>query len=616
MNLRSGGLSLRSRLTLALVGIAVVFLLGSLASIAAVTRLGGSVGTILRENYASVVAANDMNESLERLDSAALFAATGQVEMGRAMMAQHRPLFESALEREEGNVTLPGERELAAQVRAGYASYVAATDRLLATPESLATGGYFRELLPRFNRLRTDVQAIRQLNQDAMLAADRRAHQAARDTTRAALLSGALALALASGLVFWLPRALVRPVAALRDAVVRMGEGLTSGDLTGEVERPAVAELVPLADAFNAMLARLHAYRESSLGELLAAQDLAHTAIASLIDPVMVVGPEGSVRLANEAAGRAFDITEGLPRAELVARLPEGLLASADQAAQQGQPVLPGSLSQAVRQPGVDGERFFLVRATPLSSSAEPAGQSVLVVAQDVTRLHHIDELKSNVVATVSHEFKTPLTSLRMATHLLLQPSLGPLTEAQQELVTTACDDTERLRLLVEKFLDLTRIEAEAGALRRIAVSPDRLLASVVDAHQSLANARGVELGVVSGQEGDVVLDPDKMGMALSNLVVNALQHTPSGGHVRVEAQREDRHLVLRVSDTGEGIETEDLPRIFERFHRGSGVVEDHHRLGLGLSITREVVRQHGGEVVVESRRGHGATFTLTIPVE
>src|SRR5262249_36641651 len=143
-----------------------------------------------------------------------------------------------------------------------------------------------------------------------------------------------------------------------------------------------------------------------------------------------------------------------------------------------GKPVLPRSLSEAMLWRAPDGEKYYLVRAAPLRSAPNEA-PSAIVVAQDVTRFRRIDELKSDMVATVSHQFKTPLTSLRMATHLLLEPATGSLTEPQRELVTTARDDTERLRTMVEDLLDVVRIEAEAGALHRVPVEPFGLLCEV-----------------------------------------------------------------------------------------------------------------------------------------
>jgi two-component system, NtrC family, sensor histidine kinase KinB len=604
--------SLRARFTLAIVALAGVLLALSLVAVGSLRRLGGAVGTILQENYASVIACGDMNEALERLDSAALFATTGQRQIARPMLDRHRADFEQALAREAGNLTLPGEGARVAAVSASYRDYVAAVDRVLASSNDRDSDGYFRELLPRFYRLKGDIQTISRMNQAQMEWADRNAQLTARSSIQLTLAASVLALLLAGSLAIWLPRVIVEPISALRGAAQRIGEG----NLDMHVATLDVAELVPLAEAFNVMLSRLRAYRESSLGELLAARDLAHTTIACLLDPVMVFRRGGDILLVNDAATRAFGLREGTAE-ELRAAdvtVPEKIREDVEQVLASGEPVLPSSFSEAMHHPGGEGERHFLVRAAPLAEGAE--SRSALVVAQDVTRFRRIDELKSSVVATVSHELKTPLTSLRMATHMLLEPERGPLTEAQRELCTIARDDTERLRLLVDEFLDLTRIEAEAGALRRVPSSPGWLLGSVASAHRSMAEGKGVSLEVTTDAcQGSVELDPDKMSIALANLVANAIEHTQPGGLVSLGASLDAGRLRLVVSDAGEGIRPEDVPHIFERFRRGSEVGRDVRHLGLGLAITREIVQQHGGDVAVESARGGGTKFTITIPV-
>src|SRR6202012_5562589 len=133
------------------------------------------------------------------------------------------------------------------------------------------------------------------------------------------------------------------------------------------------------------------------------------------------------------------------------------------------------SLADAMRWITLDGEKYFLVRASPLRGEDASAG-GVIVVAQDVTRFRRIDALKSDVVATVSHELKTPLTSLRLATHMLLEESTGPLQSIQRELAVTARDETERLQSTVNELLDLVRIEREAGALKPALVDANALL--------------------------------------------------------------------------------------------------------------------------------------------
>jgi PAS domain S-box-containing protein len=609
--------SLHTRLRFGLGAIAVALALLSAAAVLGLNRLGGAIETILKENYASVVACEQMKESLERLDSAAQFAGSGREDIARPMLREHRRAFAAAFAAEAANITIPGEGELVRDIEARYRSYGERVDRVLALPQDERQARYFGELLPAFTTLKDLIQSVLQLNQDHMVSADRAAKALAVRTVNTALAVSAAAVLFTAWFAFWLPRVIVRPVEAMTRTVAAIGEG----NLAVSVEGPGVEELEPLAEAFNKMLVRLRAYRDSSLGELLAAKDLARATLECMLDPVVVFDREGGVRLANEAAEEAFGLRVGsadeLRQADVKA--PPELEAARDRVLATNAPVLPRSLSEAMRwraPSGEHGERHYLVRAAPLHASQEGEAAAI-VVAQDVTRFHRIDELKSDMVATVSHEFKTPLTSLRMATHLLLEPGTGPLTESQQELVTTARDDTERLRAMVEDLLDVVRIESEAGALHRVPVEPFGLLCEVADAHRTVAKDKGVRLNVASTiPQGLVSVDPERISIALANLVSNAVRHTPAGGEVRLGATRDERSLRIEVADDGEGIAPGDLSSIFDRPPASNGGTEGTPRHGLGLTIAREIVLRHGGELYATSEPGKGSVFTLVLPLD
>jgi two-component system, NtrC family, sensor histidine kinase KinB len=603
--------SLRTRIQLGLGAIALCLALLSAAAVISLGRLGGAVATILKENYASVVACENMKEALERQDSAAQFASSGREDIALPMLAEHRRGFARAFATEAANITLPGEGELVREIEGLYRAYEWEVDRVLDLPPEARSSPYFRELLPRFTALKDRVQRVLLLNQESMVQADRAAKALATRTERTALGVSAAAVLFAAWFAWWLPRVVVRPV----EALTRAAQDVAEGNLSASVVDPGVAELLPLAEGFNKMLERLRAYRDSSLGELLAAKDLARATLECMLDPVVVFDHEGGVRLANEAAEEAFGLSTGSAE-ELRAsgvKVPAELLDARDRVLATGAQVLPRSLSEAMRRRAPEGERYYLVRAAPLSTGLGQGKdeKSAIVVAQDVTRFHRIDELKSDMVATVSHEFKTPLTSLRMATHLLLEPATGPLTASQTELVTTARDDTERLRAMVEDLLDVVRIESEAGALHRVPVEPFGLLCEVADAHRTVAKDKGVTVRVEAGvPQGLIAVDPERISIALSNLVSNAVRHTPPGGVVTLAATRDQKALRIKVSDDGEGIAQKDLSSIFERAPSSS----NGGRHGLGLTIAREIALQHGGEVLAESAPGKGSVFTLILP--
>ena len=601
--------SLRARVTLGVLAIMLTLLLVSAVAITTLRRLGGEIETILRENYRSVIACVDMKEALERQDSAALFASTGHDDIARPLLAEQRAAFARAYTVEFNNITLPHEGAAVREIDALYRDYVASVDRALTAPQGPARSeAYFRELLPRFTRLKLATERVLRMNQASMESADRSAKAAARRGVALTVGVGALALLLLIAFTWWLPRMVVRPVQRLADAARAIG----GGDLDVTIADPGVRELAPLAEAFRRMVEKLRAYRQSSLGELLAARDLANATVQCLLDPLVVFERDGTVLLTNEAATRVFGVEPG----DGPATPGEGALGHVFGAARErviatGVVVAPGNLAAATRWRDRLGERYFQVRAAPLRAESDDG--RVIVVAQDVTRLRRIDRLKSDMVATVSHEFKTPLTSLRMATHLLLEPATGPLTEGQREVVTAARDDTERLRSLVDELLDLVRIESEAGELRRVEVAPRHLLQMAVDAHRTIARDKGVTLAV-SGAEGlaPASVAPEKMAIVLANLVSNAIRHTPAGGAVTLDAADEGGALRVTIRDSGDGVDPEALARMFDRGARASGPGGGRH--GLGLTIAQEIVLQHGGELSASSEPGRGSAFTVVIP--
>ncbi|MET0793252.1 MAG: ATP-binding protein [Polyangiaceae bacterium] len=604
--------SLRSRLFRALAVVGATLVVVCALSTAAVNRLGGAIGLILRENYVSVVACQEMNEALERQDSAALFSASGRSDIARPLLAQHRAGFARAFAREASNVTLPGEGAEVRQVDALYHDYLRAVDRVLSGPDEQRVNLYFSDLLPRFGAVRSRVTNIRLMNQRNMEWADKEARRVARRTLELAILATAVALGIAGWFALRIPKTVLDPIVSFTRHARAIGEG----KLDTNIPVPEVSELNVLGLALNRMQERLRAYRDSSLGELLAAKDLSRATIASMVDPVIVFSTRGEVLLANESAESTFGLTSG--DVDLLRRggieIPEPIAIARDAVLAHGRALLPQSLAEAMRWITSDGEKYFLVRASPLESD-EASGAGVIVVAQDVTRFRRIDALKSDVVATVSHELKTPLTSLRLATHMLLEESTGPLQSMQRELAVTARDETERLQSTVNELLDLVRIERDAGALQRAPVNPHALLQEVASAHRKMAELKHVTIELeVSELESQVVVDAEQITIVLSNLVSNAIRHSHEAGHVWLSAYVDGEDYAFSVRDDGDGIAPEQLPRIFERHWSGSEPSTLKGRHGLGLAIAKEIATRHDGTLDVETLLGKGSTFRLRVP--
>jgi two-component system sensor histidine kinase ResE len=225
------------------------------------------------------------------------------------------------------------------------------------------------------------------------------------------------------------------------------------------------------------------------------------------------------------------------------------------------------------------------------------------------------DRLRRQMVADVSHELKTPLTSMRGYVETLRIPDIALSPKQRGEYLDTIERETRRLERIVQDLLDVARIENDAIALDQRYFDTWRLFRHVVERHQAGADSRGVLLATLVADEADQLFgDPDRLEQVVDNLVANAIRHAPDRGHVELRAQLTPAGAEIMVSDNGEGIAAAHLPHVFDRFYKVDAArVSGTAGSGLGLSIARAIVERHGGTIAVESRRGR-TVFTVRLP--
>jgi signal transduction histidine kinase len=608
-------MTFRTKLLLAQAPLAIVLALMCILAVATISSLGSHSQTILKDNYRSVLAAQRMEEAIERMqDSGALLFLSDQREEALRQAVQYRQRFENELKVQEGNITETGEREVTQRLRALWIDYQEKFSRLqtIADPEA-AKQFYFAQLEPAFHQVKGAAEELLAMNQDAMVRKSDNVRRSAERLNTIMIIAGLSALCIGLFLSTMLTSRLLRPLSTLSQVTRRIGEG----DFHVRVNLQGKDELAQLARDFDAMVSHLSDYRSSSLGELLQAQQALQAAIDSLPDPVIVFSVSGEISNVNRAAetllgllleSAAQDPLQDVDPAvrTVLERLRAHVLGGKG-------PYIPKGFEEAIRLSSPEGERYLLPRATPVY---EMGGALVgaTVILQEVTRLRRFDELKSNLVATVAHEFRTPLTSLRMAIHLCLEEAAGPVTEKQADLLHAAREDCERLQAMVDDLLDLSRIETGRVEMRKRSTSTATLLKATLDEYRALGEERGVRLGVAPLPiDEEVFIDPERVALVLSNLVSNALRHTPAGGQITLRAQPLNGWVRFEVTDTGAGIAQEHQPHIFEKFFRVPGTHTGG--AGLGLSIAKEIVEGHGGTIGVESEEGRGSTFWFTLPL-
>ena len=603
---------LRSKLLLAQLPLAAALVLVGYGSRRTISAMDRSSQDILKDNYSSVVAAQHMRDAADALELIVAAHAVGRERADTTAVAAQRDRFEVELRYQEGNITEVGEREMTERLRANWDRFAARVDEMVRDPAGATTARYFDTLVPALVSVERSTDDILAVNQDAMV---RKSHHARRDAERmnGAMSTATLAACLLGILVSTiLTTRLVRPLSILSQAAQRVG----AGDLAVRAKLDGADEIAEVARDFNAMADHLAEYRSSSLGELLHAQHAAQATIDSLSDPVVVLALDGHLLNANTAASELLGVSDEGP-ADVVTALEPPLrevtqrLVEHVRAGRGG--YVPKGLEEALPINTRHGQRFLLLRANPvLGESDEVAG--LTVVMQDVTRLRRFDELKNDLVATVAHEFRTPLTSLRMAIHLCIEGSVGPLGDKQADLLYAAREDCDRLQGIVDDLLDLSRIQAGRIEIHARAVQSRALLDATIDHNRALARDKGVELTLGAPMfDRAVMADPERLNLVLTNLVTNAIRHTPAGGDVQLRSAPDAGGQVrFEVSDSGEGIDPKWFPSLFDRFFRipgakpGSGV-------GLGLYICKEIVEAHGGRIGVESDPGHGSVFWFTL---
>jgi len=598
---------LRQKLFIGFGGLLIILAAIGAQSIFHISKLGVSIDVILRENYRSVIACQEMKEALERIDSGLLFTLLGETEQGTELIRNNEDAFEHALQVELQTITLPGEEDQARLLENLYRRFQGTLNQVMdpSRPAGLRRDAYFSGLLPLFGQIKNAAGTILQMNQKNMAEANDRARR--RSVTAKRQMIGLLVIETLVSLLFIAVagRWILRPIQRL----TRSADEIRRGNLDLVVDSGARDEIGRLSESFNAMAARLRELRRSDQARLIRIQRATQQAFSSLPEAVAVLGPDGNVEVSTEPAKAVFGLK---PNASIFESSSEWMIHLFKEAMNTGR-AIPGGDSRRFVQQFVDGqERYFQPEAVPiLDDERQPAG--VVLVFQDVTQLRQQDEIKRGVIRTVSHQLKTPLTSIRMAIHLLLEEKVGSLTEKQAELLVAARDDSDRLSGILGNLLDLSRIESGKGGLDFHPTSPTALIREACEHFRRAAQDQGLTFEErVPDDIPEVWADTTRIGHVFSNLLSNALKFTLPGGRISLSAEAEETMVRFRIADTGRGIPSQYAPRIFELFFR----VPDQGKetgAGLGLTIVKEIVEAHGGAVGVESREGHGAVFTFTL---
>ncbi len=596
---------LRTRIFLNLIPFILILIGVGVYALYLFTRAANTVDRTITESYNRDAAAVEMLLAVDRMDAALDRSRKEDRSSAQLMFDTNRRIFADKMQWQFTNnpaaTPLSTERQL--QLQTNFTALRALAADLFRTNITRAQqDAKYNDTIIVTDGLKRSINGIREEIRENMFATGDTIQRVTQTITSMLILGLTVALLISGYASYKLGKAILKPIKTLTDAAREIGQG----NLEQTVPVLSNDELGELATTFNKMAGQLNTYRQSTTEQIIRLHRTMEAALASFSDPVFIIDRYGRVELSNRAAEQ-LNAHLGLNGA-----LPPKLAMAADSVLKSNQDFLPDSFNEVITLRVRGEERSFLPRLHIMrEAEAKPVG--VAIVLHDVTRFRLLDDAKTNLVATVSHELKTPLTSVRMVVHLLLERSLGQLNQKQHELLETARKDSERLLKMLDALLDIARLEAGAAALTKERISPAALVQSIRAEVQSDVEAHNLNLVCeVEPALPDVLVDRQQIGPVFHNFISNAIKHSPPAGKIQIAATATtDGGVQFSVSDEGPGLGEQHQGLVFDRFYRVPG--QTKRGVGLGLSIAREIVVAHGGRVGVRSQPGQGSEFFFVL---
>lgn len=597
----------------------IVLLANSVWAIMNFNGLSNSIENIMEANYKSIAAAQNMTIAIERQDSLELTYMFSTDKGTADEFRENEIEFLKWLSRAEDNITEPGEKENLQKINTLYTEYINKFSTLISVEinngPNAARAYYYNEILPLFEKIKTECRNLQNLNQEGMLTRKDRAHKTATNATLSTLIISMLTIFIGLAFAVYLINKTVNPIYNLIQKIKRISEG----DYSQQLDAVGSDEIARLASEFNVMTSKLQSYEQLNIKKLMEEKKKAESIVESISDGIIVTDEENRILLVNKAAERTLDIDEhnvlnkhfleSIKREDIFQ-----IIEKVKNRANQDEYKKYTDITIKTDQ----NRRYFRINATPITTSSED-NIGVVTLMQDITKLKEVDKLKSDFVSTVSHEFRTPLTSISMGVGLLLDEIAGEINGEQKELIEAIKEDGERLKNLVSDLLDLSRIESGKVQMNIQPHNIKEIIGNSLKPFYIQAREKNIIINMdIKDQLAKVKADYDKITLVITNLVGNAMKFVPKDGtgKIEIKARETADKILITVSDNGRGIPEEYQQKIFDKFIQ----VKDENNentggTGLGLAISKEIINAHGGEIWVQSQVGEGSTFYFTLNI-
>jgi signal transduction histidine kinase len=490
--------------------------------------------------------------------------------------------FEKSLQLQENNITESGEKEITASLRKNF-------------NELKETGS--RDSLQL--KIRRDISQIMQINLQAIDKKNQAAQKSAENAKTIITIILTICLLIGFTFIFNFPVLVAGPLAKLTEAI----KAIANKNYGERIHMNRKDEFGDLANAFNTMAERLDEYEHSNLSKILFEKRRAEAVINSLKDASIGIDNKGTVLFANQQALQLLNLKE------------QDIISQNQEEIKRRNDLFRFLINEQNNIPFkivVDRkENYFTKEIIELTNENQKVGQ--VIVLKNITPFKELDVAKTNFIATVSHELKTPLASSDFSLKLLEDERVGSLTPEQKELVQSLKDDNKRLLRILSELLDMSQVESGKIQLNIQPVDADILIRRAVESVQNVAKEKNISIKKELEENlAPIKADADKTVWVLNNFLTNAIRYSPNDSNVIVDVTKKNNSIQFGVKDFGKGIPPEYKDKIFDRYFRVPGTKEG---TGLGLAICKEFIEAQGGKIWIESDPGAGSRFSFSFPI-
>ena len=605
--------TLKGKIAFVYLGLVALIALVGTVSVISLFNLSNAVDTLMVDNFKSIQAVNNMVDALEREDSAILFYINVDKQEGLNSFTDSDKAFSKWFGIEYNNITQPGEMDYVDQINTYYKRYTDLFSELQQVNNRVGTKNamelYNNQMTKQSNMIKEFLRNVSLLNENAMLKSKSDATKNAFHSSYFLLFLSITAVVVGFILSYYFVNRFLKPMHSLIQTIKRVKEG-DLNQLAPIISKDEVGEL---ALEFNNMTRRLLEYDKSTIGKLMIEKNKSLAIVKSIYDPLIVMDTDFKIILLNSACEKFFHVDEEKAiNKHFLEVIQHGELFECITSVLQ--PNYESKEKTLVLKS--DGYDFYFNVLVTKVKDAELRITGFVVTFHNVTELKQLEMVKTDFISTISHEFKTPLTSILMGTSLMENENLGTLTRKQKNILYTISEDGERLSTLVNNLLELSRIESGKSVFNLIPYSIVQIIQNCMNAIQKQVTNKDVKIYFESVDDLPlVIVDVEKISWVINNLLTNALKYTGKGDLIHIRADERDRELWISVRDSGIGIPEEYQEKIFEKFVQVKGHDLEVRGTGLGLAIVKEIVEVHGGKIWCESKPDAGSMFTFTLPV-